>query len=146
MRHEPIAFIYEADTHCPDCAEKRFGRGTRGFIAEGAIDHEGNPVGVIAPWDEWFDAGCGYQSLACGTCGEVIETYDEEPQEPEEGDLITYDHREIYQDGRLVLETTPETFERDVRAFMDREQFWPDVWFISDHGNAHLLSLGEVPS
>jgi hypothetical protein len=64
----------------------------------------------------------------------------QEPQEPEEGDLITYDHAKVYQDGKLVLETTPERFAQDVKAFMDGEQFWPNIWFISDHGNAHLLT------
>jgi len=28
-----------------------------------------------------------------------------------------------------------------VRAYMDRAQFWPNCWFISDHGNAHLMDL-----
>ena len=40
-----------------------------------------------------------------------------------------------------MLQTTPETFDRDVKAYMDKEQFWPNSWFISDHGNAHLQSL-----
>ena len=36
--HDPIAYTYEADTHCPACAEQRFGRSARGFIAEDATD------------------------------------------------------------------------------------------------------------
>jgi len=30
-----------------------------------------------------------------------------------------------------------------LRAYMERTQFWPNVWFISDHGNAHLITLTE---
>ena len=36
-----------------------------------------------------------------------------------------------------------DTCESAVRAYMDRTQFWPNVWFISDHGNAHLMDLTE---
>lgn len=79
----------------------------------------------------------------CDECGAYLYG-PEEPQEPGEDDLTTSDHIHVYQYGKLVLETMPETFEADVQAFMDREQFWPNVWFISDHGNAHLLTLGEV--
>ena len=73
--HDPIAYTYEADTHCPGCAFKRFGRDENGFVPENAEDSEGNGVGVIAPWDEWEGV------LACGTCGGVIreaeDDYDE---------------------------------------------------------------------
>lgn len=30
-----------------------------------------------------------------------------------------------------------------LRAYMEREQWWPNVWFISDHGNAHLMNINE---
>lgn len=33
--------------------------------------------------------------------------------------------------------------EQAVRQYMERTQFWPNVWFISDHGNAHLMDLSE---
>ena len=54
---DPIAYT-EADYHCPDCAEARFGRcPDDGFIAcpddplgtAHFTDFEGNPVGVVAP-------------------------------------------------------------------------------------------------
>lgn len=73
--HDPIAYTFEADYHCPDCTLERFGRDSRGDIAgEGAEDAEGNPIGAVFPWDEWFEpTESGPQTLACGTCGEVIE-------------------------------------------------------------------------
>jgi hypothetical protein len=104
MSHDPIAYIYEADTHCPPCAKARFGATYRTlagpgfptyelarafdsvvygpFIAEGAKDAEGNPVGAIFAWDEWEG------TLACGTCHEVIrEAY----EEAEEGSCFDQD-------------------------------------------------------
>ena len=74
--HDPIAYVYEADYHCESCAEKRFGRDSDGWIT--GVDSEGNEVGVVAPWDEWYSGydDSGKAVLACGTCGEVIEEVD----------------------------------------------------------------------
>ena len=77
--HDPIAYTYEADTHCPDCARARFGRDARGHIAgEGAEDSEGESPGAIAPWDEWHACegprGASVNAvLVCGTCRKEIE-------------------------------------------------------------------------
>ena len=77
----PIAYTYEADTHCPTCAEARYGRSADGrWIApEDSTDSEGNNVGAVAPWDEWHVHGEGAAPyvLACGTCQGVIERCDE---------------------------------------------------------------------
>lgn len=61
MAYEPVAFVYDADVHCPDCARDA------GMDKEGAVDSEGNPVGVVAPWDDNYPDG-----LYCGTCGDEI--------------------------------------------------------------------------
>ena len=75
MKYDPIAYQYEADLHCPSCAEERFGRGPYGHIAENSTDREGNPVSIIAPWDEWADVTvAGVHTLECGTCECVIDT------------------------------------------------------------------------
>lgn len=69
----PIAYTYEADYHCPSCTEARFGRDEWGWIGGDAEDDEGNPVGAVAPWDEWWEPSeTGPQSLVCGTCREVV--------------------------------------------------------------------------
>ncbi len=71
---DPIAYTYDADYHCPECAERRFGRSDHGFIGEDAEDSEGNPVGIVAPWDEWWNTVYGEcDVLACGTCGVVVD-------------------------------------------------------------------------
>jgi len=75
-------------------------------------------------------------------------TLDEEFLEPEEGDIETDDHVHWYQYGKLVLTTdedlTTAEMNAEIRAFMEREQYWPNVWWISDHGNAHPMSLQDA--
>lgn len=75
---DPIAFTYDADTHCPACAIARFGQEPGHFWPpESARDAEGNPVGAIAPWDDWCDeAEPGRHVLACGTCRGVIREHE----------------------------------------------------------------------
>jgi hypothetical protein len=77
MSHlDPIAYTYEADYHCPSCAFARFGEDEHGFVPEDAEDYEGNGVGALAPWEEWYsnDVYEGNDSaiLVCGTCSFVI--------------------------------------------------------------------------
>lgn len=76
--HDPIAYVYDADLHCPGCAEQRFGRDEHGFIAgKGAADSEGNTPGVLAPWDETDSHG-----EHCGTCGgQIAAGYDHQPDD-----------------------------------------------------------------
>lgn len=75
MDGDPIAFSYEADHHCPECTELRFGRNERGCIAEGAEDDERNEVGALFSEDEWWNPETeGPQTLVCGTCGVTIAT------------------------------------------------------------------------
>lgn len=70
----PIAYTYNADYRCLDCTARAFGVDDEGFIPEDAKDNEGNPIGAIAPWDEWIEYGEPLpQSLVCGTCSRDIE-------------------------------------------------------------------------
>lgn len=76
----------------------------------------------------------------------VVETRAEEGAEegavPSEDDVTTTDHCRFYQHGKLVLHCEPDADHvAELLSWMDREQFWPNCWFISDHGNAHLMSL-----
>jgi hypothetical protein len=76
--HDPVAYTYDADVHCPGCAEERFGRDAHGFIAgQGAQDSEGNEPGILAPWDETDAHG-----EHCGTCGgQIVSPYDHNPDD-----------------------------------------------------------------
>jgi len=64
--------------------------------------------------------------------------------EPQEGDYTTEDYVNWYQDGKLVLQTLEGANDKAaLKAHMEKEQFYPNAWWISDHGNAHLLDLGN---
>ena len=67
--------------------------------------------------------------------------------EPLEGDLVTEDHVRFWQYGmnrrKPVVTTTEEDWRPAVKLWMDQQQYWPSVWWISDHGNAHLLRLED---
>ena len=72
--YEPIAYTYEADYHCPPCAFEAFGQDEHGSVPEDAVDSESNPIGAVAPWDEWWEPSIDdKQSLVCGTCGDILD-------------------------------------------------------------------------
>lgn len=63
--------------------------------------------------------------------------------EPQEDDLVTEDHRRFFQYGKEVLRLVPDATEKEmwdsINKWMEKAGFYPSVWFISDHGNAHLM-------
>lgn len=88
--------------------------------------------------------------------------------EPGDDDITTEDYRRFYQYGHLAFTVyeadngygghdhtgpsrdirqpaTNQTLFKDVesviRAFNDVQRFWPNVFFVSDHGNAHRIEL-----
>jgi hypothetical protein len=73
-----------------------------------------------------------------------IDDFDDEPTEPEEGDIVTEDHVNFYQDGKRVLRVRDgDDWQDAVRQYMEADRFWPNVWWISDHGNPYLLSIPQ---
>ena len=66
-----------------------------------------------------------------------------EPCCPEEDDWTTHDHKNFYQAGKIVLTLTGEETDAEmwdaIANKMESANFSPNVWFISDHGNAHLM-------
>lgn len=68
---EITAYTYEADYHCPDCAERRFGRDSEDEIT--GTDAKGNPVRPVFDIDEWYEPEAGFpQGMVCGTCTALI--------------------------------------------------------------------------
>ena len=78
---------------------------------------------------------------------EPVETEDCVP-EPDEGDLITEDHRHFWEYPRryrqhAVVVPEGEDWEPYVDAWMAKNQYWPNVWSVSDHGNLNLLDMSH---
>ena len=88
------------------------------------------------------------------------ESDDQDPTEPSECDLVTTDHVHFYEydianeygdtsakptmSKGVVLtidEDAEESMTSQLKHFMDKNRFWPNVWFLSDHGNYHLMCL-----
>lgn len=75
---------------------------------------------------------------------------DDEPTEPEEGDLVTEDHIHFWEHGSTkrcpaVTVQGDDTWQNAVRAYQNKEGFWGNIWSLSDHGNYCLLSLTIIP-
>jgi len=99
---------------------------------------------------EEFDRWEAEQASECAEPDELDEPDEpdtdepDEPNEPDEGDYILSDSGPLgsrtsvgVYPGRHVGEfDSTEDAEDAVRAEAHKEQFWPDVWFVSDHGNA----------
>ena len=65
--------------------------------------------------------------------------------EPEEGDYTTTDHLNFYQYGKLALNVAEgDPWAHRLAEVMKDEGFWPNVWWISDHGNAHLIDMFDA--
>lgn len=118
------------------------------------------------PGPDEADGAAAYDAFVESAIEEIQDEHICEPEddEPSEDDITTEDHEKFYQSGRLVLRYYPEdgtanylpssapdwrllgTFdncEAAVRAYMEKVQFWPNVWWVSDHGNAHLMDLTD---
>ena len=64
-----------------------------------------------------------------------------EYDDPEDGDYVTRNHRTFYQYGKPVLTIgEDDDMWSALDSHMEREGFFPNVWFESDHGNYHLMT------
>lgn len=81
---------------------------------------------------------------------EATELLDMDRGEPEEGDWVVQDVPGGYiasQYGKATEFTGLNGIDhvlRYISAIMDQDEFWPDVWHVSDHGNYTLLDLKEM--
>lgn len=113
----------------------------------GAILRENSQGFVSSTHYENNDDLCTSWSVVNTDDDEIVDDEDKEPLEPEEGDLTSSNGTDWYQYGKKVF-TISEDLDRNERneelqAFMDKEQFWPNCWNISDHGNAHIISFDQ---
>jgi hypothetical protein len=74
-------------------------------------------------------------------CDEEDEGEDKDEEAPEEDAITTEDHRTFRQYGKVILTVGEgENHWAALDAWMEANGHFPDVWFISDHGNAHLMA------
>lgn len=118
-------------------------------------------------WDgEGFGSYDAFVAWALKDFDETHECADEDDpdddgdpaDEPGDDDITTSDDRRFFQYGKLAFEVvetndgryrlyapaaacgTYGSVEAAVRAYCDSHQFWPNVFAISDHGNACLMT------
>lgn len=73
------------------------------------------------------------------------EEEDAETTEPDEDDLVTSDDRNFYQYRKLAFTVGADEDRDDALVrYMNTEQYWPNCWSISDHGNPHLINLDDA--
>ncbi len=71
------------------------------------------------------------------------------PTEPADGDYIISDSRDGYSVTEYKYIGTYDSMDEALTMIQERmesEKFWPDVWFVNDHGNLDLLkgATGEI--
>lgn len=104
-------------------------------------------------------ADCEHDAFpTCGVCGRVHdyvpltaygERYEQEQAGLQEEDITISDSGplgSLYSvgivNGKFIGEyKTRDAAETAIRTWMEENQFWPNVWIISDHGNAELVIL-----
>jgi hypothetical protein len=136
---EEFRYNFDIEDHAEDCTAK--------------TDDSAPPCTCYDAFVEWciIDAANAHDCVC-------------QDDEPQEDDLTTGDHERFYQNGKLVIEgirrknefepyrfllktrkgyryCDTDDYRQAVRVFMAEDEFWPNVWFISDHGNAHLITL-----
>ena len=59
------------------------------------------------------------------------------------GDYIAInDDGDAYQYGKLVVEAVEDNPDwKGIRAYCDKQRYWPNVWRSNDHGNGSLYTL-----
>ena len=78
---------------------------------------------------------------------DMEEDEEEFDDEPTEDDITTEDHATFYQYGKVWLkldrDLSTEEMWKAIELQMKKDNFFPSVWSISDHGNAHLMTFGK---
>jgi hypothetical protein len=72
-------------------------------------------------------------------------------EEPGEDDIQTEDWMTYYQYGKVWLQISQDQYDemsseelyQMIKNKMEKENFFPDLFFISDHGNANLVDLNK---
>jgi hypothetical protein len=91
-----------------------------------------------------------------GLCWDCTEAHDFEaeddedplPTEPADDDLVTSDYLKFYvhgfrNKGPVVECRDGERWAHAVEAYMNGDNFWPNVWYIGERGDVTLIDMYE---
>jgi len=76
-----------------------------------------------------------------------LDDYEGQEDEPSEEDIFISDtghlgcHDYVTCNGKVIHHGNPDHTDGAIRAWMETEQYWPNVWTVSDHGNIHPHAL-----
>ena len=102
---------------------------------------------------DWFEGDEAPYPVFSVRTGEPVqsERQQREDNEPQEGDYVTENHINWYEAGTgkpLLTTADPDDPHSSasnmvelLKQHMEEQQFWPNCFWISDHGNAHRISL-----
>jgi hypothetical protein len=130
------AVVCDGEVYCSGCEP------------EDADQEEMHPVFADSEWDYYPTCShCGYRHEYVSLTSEG-ERYEREQAGPQEEDITVSDcgplgslYAVAVVGGKFIGEY--RTWEETVKAIkdhMEEDQFFPTVWRISDHGNAHILT------
>jgi len=79
----------------------------------------------------------------------VSEEGNDAPEGPEDDDLVTSDYEKFYEKGfehkgPVVQCREGGKWAHKVKAYMDKQQFWPNVWYINERGDADLIDMYDA--
>ena len=70
-----------------------------------------------------------------------LDDYEGQEDEPSEEDIFISDTGHLGCNGKVIHHGNPDHTDGAIRAWMETEQYWPNVWTVSDHGNIHPHAL-----
>lgn len=115
------------------------------FDDEGLKAYVPGTPGFVELWQDVLNADADEtRSAYFGHLDDSDDILTLEPCEPEDGDLITEDHKTFREVGSskrnpALVVGEDEEMSESLRLYMIRENWYPTVWFLSDHGNYQIL-------
>jgi hypothetical protein len=147
------------ETHYVPCSVCPDGLGLADYV-EGTIDTDDDDLNLVERRNNVWCARLSAPGYMDQTDLSVFNTEDEareylaetygddldldldDDDEPQEEDITTSDYRTFYYCGKaIVVIDTDDSWEAAVGAWCKAHGYFPNVWAISDHGNACLISV-----
>lgn len=77
-----------------------------------------------------------------GCCSHKCWVRQVERNGPTDGDYVTHDYKEFYEfEGDDFVVTDADHWQEDLKAVMDANMYWPNVWYQGERGDWNLLDV-----